>query len=24
VTITLGSRDFFWLALDPPRGDVRG
>jgi len=24
VTITLGSRDFFWLALDRPRGDVRG
>ena len=24
VTVTLGSRDFFWLALDPPRGEVRG
>jgi maltose alpha-D-glucosyltransferase / alpha-amylase len=24
VTITLGSRDFFWLALDPPRGEPRG
>ena len=24
VTITLGSRDFFWLALDPPRGELRG
>jgi len=24
VTITLGSRDFFWLALDKPRGEPRG
>jgi maltose alpha-D-glucosyltransferase/alpha-amylase len=24
VAITLGSRDFFWLALDPPRGELRG
>ena len=24
VTTTLGSRDFFWLALDPPGGEVRG
>ena len=24
VTVTRGSRGFFWLALDPPRGDVRG
>ncbi|MEO7421591.1 MAG: alpha-glucosidase C-terminal domain-containing protein, partial [Ornithinibacter sp.] len=24
VTVTLGSRDFFWLALDPPRGEARG
>ncbi|HSF97295.1 MAG TPA: maltose alpha-D-glucosyltransferase [Ornithinibacter sp.] len=24
ITITLGSRDFFWLALDPPRGGPRG
>ena len=24
ITITLGSRDFFWLALAPRRGDSRG
>ena len=24
ITITLGSRDFFWLALAPRRGEVRG
>jgi len=24
VTITLGSRDFFWLDLAAPRGDARG
>ena len=24
ITITLGSRDFFWLALAPRRGDARG
>jgi len=24
ITVTLGSRDFFWLALAPRRGDARG
>ena len=24
ITITLGSRDFYWLALSPRHGDTRG
>ncbi len=24
ITVTLGSRDFFWLALEPPPGGTRG